>query len=122
MRFYQQQHPFYCGVDLHARSMHVCLVDAAGSSGSSPWCGRIATGSPPRPTKRRCPMFAWYWLADLCAERPITFILGHALYMKAIHDGSLQNDREERSCRFTEDRIAPARRHAAASASTSDGR
>src|SRR5436190_14776069 len=30
MRFYQQQHPFYCGVDLHARTMHVCLVDQAG--------------------------------------------------------------------------------------------
>jgi hypothetical protein len=32
MRFYQQQHPFYCGVDLHARSMHVCLVNAAGQT------------------------------------------------------------------------------------------
>jgi hypothetical protein len=27
MRFYQQQHEFYYGVDLHARSMHVCIVD-----------------------------------------------------------------------------------------------
>jgi hypothetical protein len=26
MRFYQQQHAFYGGVDLHARSMHVCIV------------------------------------------------------------------------------------------------
>ncbi len=30
MRFYQQQHAFYCGVDLHAKTMHVCMVDAAG--------------------------------------------------------------------------------------------
>ena len=30
MRFYQQQHRFYCGVDLHARSMHVCIVDGDG--------------------------------------------------------------------------------------------
>ena len=30
MRFYQQQHPYYCGVDLHARTMHVCIVDADG--------------------------------------------------------------------------------------------
>ena len=30
MRFYQQQHPFYCGVDLHAKTMHVCIVDQAG--------------------------------------------------------------------------------------------
>ena len=30
MRFYQRQHGFYCGVDLHARTMHVCVVDAEG--------------------------------------------------------------------------------------------
>lgn len=30
MRFYQSQHPFYCGVDLHAKTMHVCIVDQAG--------------------------------------------------------------------------------------------
>ena len=27
MRFYQHQHRFYCGVDLHASSMHVCMVN-----------------------------------------------------------------------------------------------
>ena len=32
MRFYQQQHRFYCGVDLHARSMHVCIVDHEGQT------------------------------------------------------------------------------------------
>src|SRR6185503_17429913 len=32
MRFYQQQHEFYCGVDLHARSMHVCIVDREGQT------------------------------------------------------------------------------------------
>ena len=30
MRFYQQQHPFYCGVDLHARTMYLCILDHAG--------------------------------------------------------------------------------------------
>ena len=30
MRFYQQQHPFYCVVDLHARKMYVSVVDQAG--------------------------------------------------------------------------------------------
>ena len=37
-------------------------------------------------------MFAWYWLADLCAEHGIPFVLGHALYMKAIHGGKAKND------------------------------
>jgi transposase len=30
-------------------------------------------------------MFTWYWLADVCAAEAITFVLGHALAMKAIH-------------------------------------
>ena len=39
-------------------------------------------------------MFAWYWLADLCEEQQnIAFVLGHALYMKAIHGGKAKNDR-----------------------------
>ncbi|MBI4517653.1 MAG: IS110 family transposase [Deltaproteobacteria bacterium] len=29
--FYTQQHQYYCGVDLHARSMYVCILDAAGT-------------------------------------------------------------------------------------------
>ena len=37
-------------------------------------------------------MFTWYWLADLCADEGIPFVLGHALYMKAIHGGKAKND------------------------------
>jgi len=37
-------------------------------------------------------IFSWYWLADLCAEEDIPFVLGHALYMKAIHGGKAKND------------------------------
>jgi transposase len=38
-------------------------------------------------------MLAWYWLADLCAEQKIPFVLGHALYMKAIHGGKAKTDK-----------------------------
>ena len=38
-------------------------------------------------------MFAWYWLADLCQEESIPFVLGHALYMKAIHGGKAKTDK-----------------------------
>ena len=31
MKFYKQQHEFYCGIDLHANSMHVCVVDQVGN-------------------------------------------------------------------------------------------
>jgi len=38
-------------------------------------------------------MFTWYWLADLCAQAGIAFVLGQALYMKAIHGGKAKNDK-----------------------------
>src|SRR5438093_9554790 len=38
-------------------------------------------------------IFTWYWLADLCQQEGITFVLGHALYMKAIHGGKAKNDK-----------------------------
>jgi len=38
-------------------------------------------------------MFTWYWLSDLCAREDIAFVLGHALYMRAIHGGKAKNDR-----------------------------
>jgi transposase len=38
-------------------------------------------------------IFTWYWLADLCARAGMPFVLGHALYMKAIHGGKAKNDK-----------------------------
>jgi transposase len=37
-------------------------------------------------------LFPWDWLADLWADQGISFVLGHALYMKAIHGGKAKND------------------------------
>jgi hypothetical protein len=30
MRFYTQQHKAYCGIDLHARSMYMCILSQDG--------------------------------------------------------------------------------------------
>ncbi len=30
MNLYQTQHQFYCGIDLHAKQMYVCVIDQAG--------------------------------------------------------------------------------------------
>ena len=59
----------------------------------STWSIPTATdsSSESRPTCGRCPTFSWYWLADLCAAENIPFVLGHALYMKAIHGGKTKN-------------------------------
>ena len=32
MRFYKKQHKYYCGIDLHARKMYVCIVDQKGKT------------------------------------------------------------------------------------------
>jgi transposase len=37
-------------------------------------------------------LFAWYWLADWCAEQNIPFVLGHALYLRAVHGGKTKTD------------------------------
>jgi hypothetical protein len=30
MRFYTKQHKFYCGIDLHARTMYLCILNQDG--------------------------------------------------------------------------------------------
>ena len=30
MRFYTNQHQYYCGIDLHTKNMYVCILDQAG--------------------------------------------------------------------------------------------
>jgi transposase len=100
MRFYTTQHPFYCGIDLHARSMYVCILNQE----SEIMLHRNMKASPETFLKAIAPyreeivvavecIFTWYWLADLCAQEGIPFVLGHALYMKAIHGGKAKNDK-----------------------------
>ena len=30
MRFYNHQHQYYCGIDLHVKTMYVCILDTTG--------------------------------------------------------------------------------------------
>ena len=100
MKFYNRQHKYYCGVDLHARKMYVCILDIKGKvivhlniktdperffELVFPFIEDVVVGV-------EC-VFCWYWLADLCADHKIDFVLGHALYMKAIHGGKTKNDK-----------------------------
>jgi transposase len=99
MRFYNQPHRFYCGVDLHARTMYVCVLDQAGNivlhqdlpAEPAAFLEAIAPYRDQLVVACEC-LFCWYWLADLCQAENITFVLGHALYMKAIHGGKSKND------------------------------
>jgi len=31
MKFYKNQHNYYCGIDLHARTMYICILDSKGN-------------------------------------------------------------------------------------------
>ena len=100
MRFYTGKHKYYCGIDLHTRKMYLCIVDASGEV----MLHRNITGSPKPFLEAIAPfrddlavctecMHCWYWVSDLCAEEGIPFVLGHVLYMKAIHGAKKKNDR-----------------------------
>ena len=100
MRFFTDRHQNYCGIDLHARSMYLCIQNREGKvvlhrnmpAGPEPFLKAIEPFRDDIVVGVEC-IFTWYWLADLCAEHDIPFILGHALYMKAIHGGKAKNDR-----------------------------
>jgi transposase len=100
MRFYTKQHLFYCGIDLHARTMYLCILDRDGEivlhrnmkAAPEPFLKAIAPYREELVVCVEC-IFTWYWLADLCAQAGIPFVLGHALYMNAIHGGKAKNDK-----------------------------
>lgn len=100
MRFYTGRHARYRGIDLHARTMAVCIVDNDGHilvernirCEPAEFLGLIAPFREDLVVGAEC-VFCWYWLADLCAAEGLHFVLGHALYMRAIHGGKAKNDR-----------------------------
>jgi transposase len=100
MRFYTQQHQFYCGIDLHARTMYLCVLNQEGEvllhrnmrAAPEPFLQAIAPYREDLVVCVEC-IFTWYWLADLCTQEGIPFVLGHALYMNAIHGGKAKNDK-----------------------------
>ena len=100
MRFYNRQHRHYCGIDLHVKTMYVCILDATGQvlvhrnvpSTPEALLQVVAPYRDDLVVAAEC-MFTWYWLADVCAAERIAFVLGHALAMKAIHGGKAKNDK-----------------------------
>ena len=100
MRFYTGQHQYYCGIDLHTKNMYICILDQAGkilvhkniSTSPQTLLRIIDPFLPDIAITVEC-IFTWYWIADLCQEENIPFILGHALYMKAIHGAKTKNDK-----------------------------
>jgi transposase len=89
----------YCGIDLHARTMSLCVLHQDGEilvhrnmpAGPGPFLNAVAPYRTDLVVCVEC-IFPWYWLADLWAREGLPCVLGHALSMKAIHGGKAKND------------------------------
>jgi transposase len=93
---------FYAGVDLHARSLFLSILDRDGQA-----CLARNLPAAPEPFLRAVQPFreglvvgcecmhCWYWLADTCRENAIAFALGHAWAMKAVHGQKTKCDRHD---------------------------
>src|SRR5919197_131470 len=93
---------FYAGIDLHARSLYLVVLDRDGQT-------RFARNLPaqPAPFLRAVQPFrdglvvgcecmhCWYWLADTCRDEGIAFVLGHAWAMRAVHGSKTKCDRHD---------------------------
>jgi transposase len=98
---------FYAGVDLHARSLYLVVLDRDGHT-------RLSRNLPaqPEPFLRAVEPFRdgllvacecvhpWYWLADTCRDEGIAFVLGHAWAMKAVHGCKTKCDRKDADARL----------------------
>src|SRR5215467_8899651 len=93
---------FYAGVDLHARSLFLSVLDR---DGQERFARNLAAAPAPflkavQPFRNglvvgcEC-MHCWYWLADTCREDNIAFVLGHAWGMKAVHGSKTKCDRKD---------------------------
>ena len=101
--YYQTTTEYSCGVDLHSRQMYICVMDKTGEV----LVHRNVRGNNfeyflklVEPYKHSLTVccectFNWYWFADACMDVGFEFILGHALYMRAIHSFKSKNDRQD---------------------------
>jgi transposase len=100
IRYYDGQHGFYAGIDLHARRLHLCVLDAKGkvlrdvniAATPDSFLAAIAPFRDDLVVGCEC-MFAWYWLSDLCQAEKVPLLVGHAYYMRLIHGAKAKNDR-----------------------------
>lgn len=100
MRLYTKQYKHYCGIVLHTNKMYLCTLNQEGEvllhrNIKADPASFLAAIAPYRDDLVVCAecMFSCYWLADCCAGEHIPFILGHALYMRAIRGGKSKNDK-----------------------------
>ena len=101
MKLHQTTTKYNCGIDLHSRCMYICVMNKQGeilvhrNIKHNDFNYFLKVVEPYRKdlTVACESTFNWYWLADSCADAKINFVLGHALYMRAIHGTKSKNDK-----------------------------
>lgn len=100
MRYLTATAESHVGVDLHARTLFVCVLDQAGlpvrlsknlPAKPEPFLKAIKPFTPDLLVGCEC-MHSWYWLADTCRDHAIPFALGHAFGIKAVHTSKTKSD------------------------------
>lgn len=102
MRFLDRTAASYVGIDLHARTLYLVVLDAAGTvrlarnlpAKPDPVLTAVAPFRPDLLVGCEC-VHSWYWLADCCRREGIPFALGHAWAMKAVHGSKTKSDRQD---------------------------
>ena len=92
---------FYAGVDLHARSLFLVVLDHDGKTRFSrmpaapqPFLHAVEPFRDGLVVGCEC-MHCWYWLADCCRDENVSFALGHAWGMKAVHGNKTKCDKHD---------------------------
>ncbi len=94
MKFYNQLHKYYCGADLHARKMYVCILNHRGKvvvhqnikTDPELFFELIFPFIEDAVVGVEC-VFCWYWLAGSLRRPSYRLCPRTWLYMKAIHGG-----------------------------------
>ncbi len=112
MRFYTHSHPYYCGIDLHARMLYVCILDDKGETVTykkinadpdelmklvKPYIGNIVIGV-------EC-MHCWYYETDILAnESEYRFSCEGLLYilqnMSCVRVSCQSSAKSTQKCRY----------------------
>jgi len=114
MNFYTGQHKFYCGIDLHARKMYLCILDAKGevklhrnmNTDRNTFLRAIEPYREDLVVAVEC-MFAWYWTSRSLPEG------GYSVCPRScsVYESHSWRKGEERQDRFPQDRRSLKRRH-----------
>lgn len=101
MKLHRSQTEFNCGVDLHTTNMYITVMNKSGDvlrqqkiAGND--CDYLLKVLEPyRHDLSLCceSTLNWYFLDDFCTRHNIKFVLGHALYMRALNQAKIKNDK-----------------------------